>query len=144
MLRGSKPGEHRGGRKRNTPNKRTVLVDRILAIGLEHSSLSPQGLLLKVVKDPKLPADTRMAVVPQSFPLKKTLEANHTTGAEQQKTKVTPAAIRSIGHLSATFDICVMRISRPCRAGVHGTDYSAFVVEIEGMVRRTDGTLRIA
>ena len=52
-----KPGEHRGGRKRNTPNKRTVLTDRILSIGLEHTSLSPQGLLLKLVKDPKLPAD---------------------------------------------------------------------------------------
>jgi len=75
MLRGSKPGEHRGGRKRNTPNKRTVLTDRILSMGLEHTSLSPQGLLLKLVKDPKLPADIRMALAPQSFPLKRVQES---------------------------------------------------------------------
>ncbi len=75
MPRGSKPGEHRGGRKRNTPNRRTVLTDRILSIGLEHPVLSPQGFLLKLVRDPKLPADTRMAVAPQSVLLKRTLEA---------------------------------------------------------------------
>ena len=74
MLRGSKPGEHRGGRKRDTPNKRTVLTDRILSIGLEHTSLSPQGFLLKLVKDPKLPADIRMALAPKSFPLKRVRE----------------------------------------------------------------------
>jgi hypothetical protein len=75
MPRGSKPGEHRGGRKRNTPNRRTILVDRILAIGLEHPSLLPHGFLPKLVKDPKLPADTRMAVAPKGVPLKRTLEA---------------------------------------------------------------------
>ena len=75
MLRGSKPGEHRGGRKRNTPNKRTVLTDRILSIGLEHTSLLPQGFLLKLVKDPKLPADIRMALAPKSFPLKRVRES---------------------------------------------------------------------
>ncbi len=32
MPRGSKPGERRGGRQRATPNKRTVLTDRILAV----------------------------------------------------------------------------------------------------------------
>ena len=47
MLRGSKPGERRGGRKRATPNKRTVLTDRILSIGLEHPrSLEPRGSCL--------------------------------------------------------------------------------------------------
>jgi hypothetical protein len=75
MLRGSKPGEHRGGRKRNTPNRRTILVDRILSIGLEHPSLLPHGFLLRLVKDPKLPADTRMALAPKSFPLKRMHES---------------------------------------------------------------------
>ena len=32
MPRGSKLGERRGGRQRGTPNRRTVLADRILAI----------------------------------------------------------------------------------------------------------------
>ncbi|MGC2124662.1 MAG: hypothetical protein WA652_17575 [Xanthobacteraceae bacterium] len=74
MLRGSKPGERRGGRKRATPNKRTVLTDRILSIGLEHPDLFAQGFLLKLVKDPKLPADIRMALAPKSFPLKRVRE----------------------------------------------------------------------
>jgi hypothetical protein len=31
MPRGSQPGERRGGRQRATPNRRTVLINRILA-----------------------------------------------------------------------------------------------------------------
>src|SRR3984885_12624459 len=72
MLRGSRPGERRGGRKRDTPNRRTVLTDRILALGLDHPTASRHSLLLKLVKDQKLPADTRMAVAPKCFPAKRT------------------------------------------------------------------------
>jgi hypothetical protein len=71
MLRGSRPGERRGGRKRGTPNRRTILRDRILAIGLEHPTASQHAFLLKLVKDRKLPADTRIAVAPQCFPPKR-------------------------------------------------------------------------
>jgi hypothetical protein len=62
MLRGSRPGERRGGRKRGTPNRRTILRDRILSIGLDHPAASQRAFLLELVKDQKLPADTRMAV----------------------------------------------------------------------------------
>jgi hypothetical protein len=72
MLRGSRPGERRGGRKRDTPNRRTVLTDRILSIGSDHPTVSRRALLLKLVKDQKLPADTRMAVAPKCFPAKRT------------------------------------------------------------------------
>ena len=72
MLRGSRPGERRGGRKRDTPNRRTVLTDRILSLGSDHSHASRRALLLKLVKDQKLPADTRMAVAPKCFPAKRT------------------------------------------------------------------------
>jgi hypothetical protein len=71
MLRGSRPGERRGGRKRDTPNRRTILRDRILSIGLEHPAASQRAFLSRLVKDRKLPADTRMAVAPQSFPPKR-------------------------------------------------------------------------
>jgi hypothetical protein len=71
MLRGSRPGERRGGRKRDTPNRRTILRDRILSIGLDYPAASQRAFLLKLVKDRKLPADTRMAVAPQSFPPKR-------------------------------------------------------------------------
>jgi hypothetical protein len=72
MLRGSRPGERRGGRKRGTPNRRTVLTDRILSIGLDHPAASQPAILLKLVKDPKLPADTRMAVAPRCYPPRRT------------------------------------------------------------------------
>ncbi len=71
MLRGSRPGERRGGRKRNTPNRRTILTDRILSIGLDHPTASRRAFLLTLVKDPKLPADTRIAVAPKCFPQKR-------------------------------------------------------------------------
>jgi hypothetical protein len=72
MLRGSRPGERRGGRKRETPNRRTVLTDRILSIGSEHPTASPCAFLLILVKDRNLPADTRMAVAPKCFATKRT------------------------------------------------------------------------
>src|SRR5436305_5368391 len=71
MLRGSRPGERRGGRKQDTPNRRTILRDRILSLGLDHPTASQRAFLLKLVKDRKLPADTRMAVAPQCFPPKR-------------------------------------------------------------------------
>ncbi len=72
MLRGSRPGEGRGGRGQGTPNRRTILMDRILSIGLDHSTASQRAFLLKLVKDRKVPADTRMAVAPKCFPAKRT------------------------------------------------------------------------
>jgi hypothetical protein len=72
MLRGSRPGERRGGRKQGTPNRRTILRDRILALGLDHPAAAQRAFLLKLVKDRKLPAETRMAVAPQCFPPKRT------------------------------------------------------------------------
>jgi len=49
MLRGSEPGERRGGRKRGTPNRRTILSDRILSIGLNQPAASQHAFLLKLV-----------------------------------------------------------------------------------------------
>jgi hypothetical protein len=62
MPRGSKPGERRGGRKRATPNKRTVLIERILALASANPTAVAHELLLSLVDDPALPADTRLAV----------------------------------------------------------------------------------
>jgi len=72
MLRGSRPGERRGGRQRSTPNRRTVLRDRILSIGSDHPSAPQRAFFLKLVKDRMLPADIRMAVAPKCFPPKRT------------------------------------------------------------------------
>jgi hypothetical protein len=68
MPRGSKPGERRGGRQRTTPNKRTMLTDRILAVGSEHPSAARHELFAILVKDQALPADIRIAVARKSLP----------------------------------------------------------------------------
>jgi hypothetical protein len=117
MLRGSRPGERRGGRTRGTPNRRTILQDAILSIGLDHPAASQREFLVKLVKDSKLPADIRMAIAPQCFPLNRTpssragrpraLGSNRTTTAQvltaddsgmrsnaSQKSAVAPAARR--------------------------------------------------
>jgi len=68
MPRGSKIGERRGGRQRGTPNRRTILADRILAIASEHPT-APTGQFIDIlVKDRELPAAIRMAIARQSLP----------------------------------------------------------------------------
>ena len=62
MPRGSKIGERRGGRQRGTPNRRTVFVERILAIASERQMKSAYDFIDILVKDKELPADLRMAI----------------------------------------------------------------------------------
>jgi hypothetical protein len=63
MPRGSKIGERRGGRDRGTPNRRTVLVDRILEIASGRAATSADELIETLVQDQKLPTNLRMAIV---------------------------------------------------------------------------------
>ena len=62
MSRGSKIGERRGGRERGTPNRRTVFVDRILAIAAERPAISAEEFVKGLAEDQNLPADLRMAI----------------------------------------------------------------------------------
>jgi hypothetical protein len=68
MPRGSKPGERRGGRTRATPNRTTILADRIMAVLDGCSTASPKERLFKLINDAGLPADIRMAVAQKAFP----------------------------------------------------------------------------
>jgi hypothetical protein len=62
MPRGSKIGERRGGRQRGTPNRRTVLVDRILALTSERPTMSACQFIDVLIRDRELPADIRIEV----------------------------------------------------------------------------------
>jgi len=97
MLRGSRPGERRGGRQRGTPNRRTILADRILAIGLDQPTASLRVFLLKLVRDAKLPADTRMAVAPNCFPAKRRSRRGRRRGSGSIETTITPEALAEGG-----------------------------------------------
>ncbi|MGO9684193.1 MAG: hypothetical protein ACLPTZ_16710 [Beijerinckiaceae bacterium] len=68
MPSGLKSGERRGGRKRCTPNKRTVLTERILALAARHATAARAEFLAIVVDDQILPADIRLAVARRSCP----------------------------------------------------------------------------
>ena len=60
MTRGSKPGERRGGRKRATPNRKTLVRERLLAIASANPTAAAHELLLLLVNDWALPADARL------------------------------------------------------------------------------------
>jgi hypothetical protein len=61
------PGERRGGRKRATPNRRTILADRIMVVLAGCSAVPPKERLAKLVNDQELPADIRVAVAQRAF-----------------------------------------------------------------------------
>ena len=65
MPRGSMRGEHRGGRHRGTANRRTILIDRILAVGLELPTARPGEFVAALAGDQALPGDTRRALAPK-------------------------------------------------------------------------------
>ena len=93
MPRGSKPGERRGGRTRATPNRRTILADRMMAVLDGCSRASPKERLSKLISDTELPADIRMAVAQMAFPdraggvrrRRRAKSEIHTVGEVQQR-----------------------------------------------------------
>lgn len=62
------PGERRGGRTRATPNRTTILADRVMAVLDGCPGASPKERLSKLINDTGLPADIRMAVAQVAFP----------------------------------------------------------------------------
>jgi len=104
MLRGSRPGERRGGRERGTPNRRTILRDRILSIGLENPAASQRAFLVKLVEDRKLPAETRMAVAPNCFPPKRTrpVRAGRPRALAGGRTTIAREALARVGSAVAS------------------------------------------
>jgi len=102
MLRGSRPGERRGGRKRGTPNRRTILRDRILSIGLDHPAASQRAVLRRLVRDRKLPAETRMAVAPQCFPPRRSFRTGRPRALAGRRTTIAQEALGTDGTAGAS------------------------------------------
>jgi hypothetical protein len=57
------PGERRGGRQLRTPNRRTILTDRILVLSTQHPDMAWNGFLDILARDRDVPADTRVEVL---------------------------------------------------------------------------------
>jgi hypothetical protein len=68
MLRGSRPGERRGGRQRGTPNKSTVLKYAAISAASSGPNSSPLDFLLGLMWDPNLPADLRVEMAKSAAP----------------------------------------------------------------------------
>jgi hypothetical protein len=68
-MRGSKPGERRGGRQRGTPNKATVAKAAALKAASADPAIMPLQFLLGVMRDPTAPTDLRIQVARAAAPL---------------------------------------------------------------------------
>jgi hypothetical protein len=68
-MRGSKPGERRGGRQRGTPNKATAAKTAALKAASADPAVMPLQFLLGVMRDPTAPTDLRIQVARAAAPL---------------------------------------------------------------------------
>jgi len=69
MPRGSKPGERRGGRKRGTPNKKTVLQDAAASAAAMDPNISAREFMLRLMRDTTLPIENRFTAAQAALPL---------------------------------------------------------------------------
>jgi hypothetical protein len=67
-MRGSRPGEHRGGRKKGTPNKKTAYVRAVMAAYSANPNITPMDVMLAVMRDPHVALDMRVKVALKALP----------------------------------------------------------------------------
>jgi hypothetical protein len=63
-MRGSRPGERRGGRRKGTPNRKSVVQVEVAAAG----GLMPLEHMLQVMRDPSEPVERRLAAAVAAAP----------------------------------------------------------------------------
>src|SRR4029077_1947068 len=68
-MRGSRPGERRGGRQKGTPNKKTALTQAAIAARAANENLSPLDLMLAIMRDPHVALVTRVKMALRALPL---------------------------------------------------------------------------
>jgi len=67
-MRGSRPGEHRGGRQKGTPNKKTAYVRAVMAAHAAQENVSPLDLILAVMREPHVALGQRVKMALKSLP----------------------------------------------------------------------------
>ena len=88
-MRGSRPGERRGGRQKGTPNKKTALAQAAIAARAANENLSPLDLMLAIMRDPHVALVTRVKIALRALPLLHT------------KLKAVPSGSSGLGHNGA-------------------------------------------
>src|SRR6476646_3532856 len=67
-MRGSRPGERRGGRQKGTPNKKTAYVRAVMAAHAAQENISPIDLILAVMREPHVALGQRVKVALKALP----------------------------------------------------------------------------
>src|SRR4029077_19474914 len=67
-MRGSRPGERRGGRQKGTPNKKTAYVRAVMAAHAAQDDVSPLNLILAVVREPHVALGQRVKMALKALP----------------------------------------------------------------------------
>jgi hypothetical protein len=67
-MRGSRPGERRGGRQKGTPNKKTAYVRAVMAAHAAQENISPIGLILAVMREPHVSLGQRVKMALKALP----------------------------------------------------------------------------
>jgi hypothetical protein len=88
-MRGSRPGERRGGRQKGTPNKKTALAQAAIVARAANENLSPLDLMLAIMRDPHVALVTRVKMALRALPLLHT------------KLKAVPSGSSGLGHNGA-------------------------------------------
>jgi hypothetical protein len=68
VMRGSRPGERRGGRQKGTPNKKTAFVRAAMAAHAAQDNVSPLDLILAVMREPHCALDQRVKMALKALP----------------------------------------------------------------------------
>jgi hypothetical protein len=71
MSRGAKPGQRLGGRKRTTPNRRTVVAKKILALATTQPSMPLREFFLAMTNDTEFPVEIRLIILGKLRQLRK-------------------------------------------------------------------------
>src|SRR6478736_2442718 len=67
-MRGSRPGERRGGRQKGTPNKKTAYVRAVMAANAAQENVSPLDLILAVMREPHVALGQRVKMALKALP----------------------------------------------------------------------------
>jgi hypothetical protein len=67
-MRGSSPGERRGGRQKGTPNKKTAYVRAVTAAHAAQENISPIDLILAVMREPHVALGQRVKMALKALP----------------------------------------------------------------------------
>jgi hypothetical protein len=67
-MRGSRPGERRGGRKKGTPNKKTAYLRAVMAAHAANPTVTPMDVMLAVIRDPHVALEMRVKMALKALP----------------------------------------------------------------------------